>query len=422
MEISKRGRTILYISILLFSCIIGYRDITQTTISGAIIALFAISNVIVLPYEKSVWFTFFIMPFTCGIPGYTILGILLVLMIKCKHINIKQIIPPIVFGFLEFTHSVFYEFSTDYSLILSFTSFIFLFFFLLFDKNTVNHIECVKMFIWGSIIVLFIIYLKIILDNSIDELILGELRSGKVMGLEEDEDPVVGFLGMNANSIGYYSIAIYSSLLILGRQMLNMSKLSYATLLSLSIMFGLLSYSRTWILMAILTSILYLYSIKSTESLGSAFIILAIVLLLAVNGVLDQGAEVFTARFTDDNSAGGRFELFDFYNEFWVSDIKTFLLGAGTIYNMQVANSVLAIHNSTQQIYIGYGFIGLLFLIATLISYIKIYKNTKHPLIYYTPFIISIIFSQSIQFWYPSFLIFPFLATAYILRIEKDTH
>ena len=278
------------------------------------------------------------------------------------------------------------------------------------------------MFIWGSIIVLFIIYLKIILDNSIDELILGELRSGKVMGLEEDEDPVVGFLGMNANSIGYYSIAIYSSLLILGRQMLNMSKLSYATLLSLSIMFGLLSYSRTWILMAILTSILYLYSIKSTESLGSAFIILAIVLLLAVNGVLDQGAEVFTARFTDDNSAGGRFELFDFYNEFWVSDIKTFLLGAGTIYNMQVANSVLAIHNSTQQIYIGYGFIGLLFLIATLISYIKIYKNTKHPLIYYTPFIISIIFSQSIQFWYPSFLIFPFLATAYILRIEKDTH
>ena len=416
----KRNSIIFYISILLFSCIIGYRDITNTSISGILIALFAIGSVIILPYEKSIWFTFFIMPFTCGIPGYTVLGVLIALIIKSKHINAKQIIPPLFFGFIEFAHSVFYEFSANYSLILSFISFLSLFFLLLFDKHNVDRTKCIKMFIYGATVTLFIIYAKIIYNNSIEELLLGELRSGKVMGLEDDTEFEIGFLGMNANSIGYYSIALYSSLLILGRRILNMSKVSYTTLLTLSILFGLLSYSRTWVLLTILTTIIYLFSTRWNKSYGAIIIILATLLLLTFYGILDQGIEVFTTRFIDDKTAGGRFELFDFYNKFWVSDIKTFLFGTGTIYSMQIANGILAIHNSTQQIYVGFGLIGLLFLIVTIISYIRNYKNINIPTTYYIPFIISLAFSQSLQFWYPSFLIFPFLVTAYILQINKD--
>ena len=419
MEALLKHRTLLYIAIILFSCLIGYRDLTHTTMGGIYIASFVLFVVLMLPYDMGVKFSFFILPFTCGIPGYTITGIFLLLLAKSKHVCIEQILPPIIFGIAEFAHCAFYDFNVEYNIILSFISFVFLFFYLLFDRNEVNRIDCIKLFIYGSIATLLIIYIKILLQNSIEDLISGSLRSGLNMGLDADEEVEIGFLGMNANSIGLFSIAVYSLLLILGNKTLKMSGYSYAILVTLSLAAGFLSFSRTWILLACLITFIFLLTLKQRQSRLIIFILTAIIVIITQTSILDTGLDTFYERFNSDKMYGGRFEVFEFYNDFWLSDLKTFFLGAGTVYNMEVANGSLAIHNSFQQIYVGFGVVGFLFFLFMMAVYIKRYMTKSTPLIYIIPLLSCILFSQSIQFWYPSYLVFPYIVTAYALRLSQ---
>lgn len=398
---------------------IAYRDILDLSFSGTVSAGLISLMVIVLPYTRAIPFLFFILPFTCGIPGYTVLLAYIFLIIKARKYDIWQFLPPFILGALEFVHITFSNVEVNVVTSISFLSFIALFFFLLFDPDErVDRRSCIRMFIYGTLAVLVIIYIGIIENNGFEELLSGVLRSAmEFKGLEEEE--VQGSLVLNANSIAYYSITAFS-LLLLGNRRLKINRIIYFCLIGLSVLTGALSFSRTW--MAMFFFVILFFLLATTNKIKSFIIVGVMVFIVFVfyYSYLDSIWDVFMSRVDDENfkTAGGRTTIFAVYNEFWLSKISYVIWGAGAMCYKHIINFDYSMHNGLQQIYVSYGIVGIVLFATVICLFARKYITNRRSLILYIPFITCFLFDQSIQFWDPYYLIFPFVTTAYVLRLK----
>lgn len=411
---------IKYFFVFLILTLIGVRDIVDLSIPNNLIVGIAILPLILLPYHQAISFLFFILPFTCGIPGYTVLLSYIIILAKARQYNIWQFLPPIIIGVLELIHITFSNINIDNVIFISFLSFISLFFFLLFESNErINNAACVRMFTYGTIAVLVIVFIGIITNNSFTDLIAGTLREGSRMGIEESvEKEISGHLALNANSIAYYSITAFS-LLLLGNKRLVIPFSLYVVLICLSILTGVFTFSRTWIFLFAFVLLIYLLVTKRKLLSFSLIGIVVLGALFLYAPIIDMISEAFLGRFENVETAGGRTEIFAAYNEFWLSKFSYILTGAGAMCYRQIIDIDKSMHNGIQQIYVSYGLVGILLFYAVIRQYSLKYIPQKQPIMYYLPFIACFIFDQSIQFWDPYYLIFPFLATAYVLRIRE---
>ncbi len=405
----------------LIFALIAVSDIFDYNI-GSLIIVGGISLMLfVLPYKKAVSFLFFILPFTCGISGYTVLLSYIILSIKSKHINFWQLVPPLIIICLEVAHIGFLGKNVNLITSASFLSFVALFFFLLFDSDAqVDRRLCVKMFIYGTIATLLIIYISIIVHNGIEVLLNPALRGSIGMGVRGDVanlDEFKGHLVLNANSIAYFSITTFS-LLLLGNKRLDIPSSVYLCLTILSILAGVFSFSRTWVLVFALISAINLIASKS--KIQSVVTISATIFLVCLffPSVVRSVSDIFMGRFEDVETAGGRTTIFAVYNEFWLSKISYIFFGAGAMTNKYILNYAYSMHCGLQQIYVSSGVVGILLFLFVIRKYSQKYIAKKTPFIYYLPFWACFIFDQSIQFWDPYYLIFPFLAVSYVLRRE----
>ena len=149
-------------------------------------------------------------------------------------------------------------------------------------------------------------------------------------------------------------------------------------------------------------------------------IIIVLIAALFWGNYVDSVYDVFFTRFSSENleTAGQRTDIFKAYNT-WLFEHDKIVSGIGILYYIDITNIGHACHSGLQQIYIAYGILGLIiFLLAGgVYKYLFINRITFS---YFIPFVICLIFDQSIQFLSNPVLLFPFVMLAYTLRFEPS--
>lgn len=413
---------LLTVGLAIYVALFVIRDIIQINVPGAIIMLWIVGVLLFVPRTEMMKAIFFIMPFASGFPGYIILFALVLLIVKSKKINAWQLMPPVIIALLEFISVSFYDFDVRFQSVISYIGFVFLFFYILFDKDSqIDKRSYVRYFCYGTVITLLIVYIPIIMNHGFFALIAGEARDGLAMGLENKED-ALGHLVMNANTIAYFSISLLS-LLLLGRNKLGItSNLVYYFALFIAIAAGLLSFSRTWLMLTAVVVVVYVFNSRHRIVATILVIMSTSVIMTTQNIVVESISGVFQTRMEDENmeTGNGRFDIFREYNQAWVESPKYVIMGAGASNYRQALNQEYSMHNGLQQIWVCHGVIGFMIFLLAILKYMKSYRNRSLSSIYFLPFFACFIFDQSIQFLVPYTLMLPFLPTLYVLAFNNE--
>ena len=269
----------------------------------------------------------------------------------------------------------------------------------------------------GSVVMLTIILLNF---NQLagEDFLEGSVRMGNVGNYLGEETMT---LRTNPNNIGLYSIAAISIAFVLWFY----KKIPVWLLVLVAILAfigGVYSLSRTWMLTIALFTVLFFSMRRRGQRVSSIFI-----LLLAVFGVFYfftrmnvSVLDAFDTRFEGDSTAGLRTTLFLSYHEWMMSNPWAILFGTGAIPYKEVTQLANSTHNAIQQIFVAYGFPGLLFFACLLYNCIKRWRVSGERMVY-VPIIVVGVFLQSLQFLNPTYCAYPLIATFYILKmIKKD--
>ncbi len=148
---------------------------------------------------------------------------------------------------------------------------------------------------------------------------------------------------------------------------------------------GILSNSRTFIILFAVVIIIFAFEFFSNPSVGIFLIIVVIVILIGQNSFL---ANIFGSfdnlinRFNEDNAEGGngRFEAWNVYLNYLFSSIRNILLGCGSSTKYATTNA-LGIseveHNTIVQLLFSVGIIGTIGYITMFSSIVDIIKNNE---------------------------------------------
>ena len=414
----KIKSSLLPLGVSFFALLVIISDVLNIPIFGIAITIYFVGLLILLPYQSAIKALFFLMPFSCGITGFTVFLSIWVIIFKSKHINIWQIVPAVIIALLEVFKVAYYQFAVNYNTVISYIGFILLYFYTLFCKDDRVEVRgCIKYYCLATILTLIIVYINVIAVNGFESLIIGDARGGSAMGFEGMVD-IRKHLVMNANTIAYYAIVLLT-ILLFGQKRLGFNKfLSYLGII-IATLAGLFSFSRTWLIMA--TILFFISSLNNPHRIRTIVLILItfFIIFISQSALVESIINVFEMRIEDETfkTGGGRFEIFTYYNKVWMSDIKYILTGTGATHYGQVIKSPNSIHNGMQQIWVCHGIIGFLVFITTIVHYFKRYRR-RIPFVFYLPILACFIFDQSIQFLVPYSLMLPFIPALYILRLD----
>ena len=407
---------------ILFTAILYYRDFAVVDLNKFYLVIATFGVAAILDYKRVIYLLCFLFPLSCGIPSNFIYPLLTcVLFLKDPQKSVNKVVLFIVFFLMEISHYGFYTFDTRIAEVVGYASILFLLFYIIADNSKdVDSGKCITLFCIGAAVLL----LGIIINNSllISQLdpINGIVRLGdnKELG---DFDETRMMLTANANSIGYYSIAATSCLLVL-QYYKKINSILFLILFAISFYGGVLSVSRTWAILMVFSIIVYLRFMKQNIVKG-LFLIgvlsIGVVVFLSQNELI---LEFFTQRFTEDSTnlstAGGRTIIFKSYNDYLADNPFSLLWGEGAVYYKEATGIGLSTHNATQQIVVSYGLLGLIIFIFALFKNIRRYFN-RNKVMAILPLCMMILFIQTIQILNPYYLMCPIIIAFFALKMGK---
>ena len=383
------------------------RDIGGIAINPYLLTMIMSGIAIMLPYQQLVSYVFFMLPLSCGIQSFVWVVILGCLLLRRKKVPIKSIVLAMIFVLLELLDQAHHP---AFDTIAKNTIFYFVSLFIVFistidyDTNT-DHAQNVRYFIYGTAFLFIMIFGRVILDSGLDELLTGALRYK--MDTKDLANDYVFFT--NANNIGLYSATCVACLLI-GIKHIQISKMLYVILFIIIVAGGALSFSRTWLLMSALSVVLFLALSPKNKKFVSALLFIVIAAVIVMNTtVFDPIYEVFETRLTseDISDGAGRTDLFKLYHNFFSEHPEYWVTGTGAVYYLKVCAQPNSIHNMLQQIYIAYGLIGICVFMYYFVEILLRCKRFVWSMVQYIPFIVYIIFAQTLQFVNPIFCMYP---------------
>jgi len=249
---------LLIISAITLSLMVYTRDMSILNL-GPIYFVTAVTVVsLLLPYKSLVPFAFFYMGAGVGINGMAMIPLIGALIIKSGNINKRQIIFPIVILSLELLNWITYPFTTELNRFVVYSLYIVLFFFLLFEeKNDKEEVrKSIQFYILGVSVALLIIMIHSSSALGLEDIIFGSYRIGGDTG----ELSAEGFEGeqytaMNPNTLAYYSVTAIALTLYV-KKVFKSIILKTTVLIVLGVA-GVMSTSRTWLLVIALTLAIY---------------------------------------------------------------------------------------------------------------------------------------------------------------------
>ncbi len=417
-------RVLLWMMLSLMAFVF-FRDVLSISVNRFVILGIVSLCLIILPYKYCLYFTAFLMPFLCSILGYVLTVALICLICKGENLTVYSFVPISILLILELCHLTFMQgIKVDIKEYIMYSTVIALFFYLIFNNKNDIDVSCfIFYYLLGTTFILFVVSLQLLCTFGIDEIAMGVHRSGARMGDDAMEVITGEQTGLNANNIAFFSITNIS-LLLLGKKNLNLSKVTIFIMFVVALLAGLISVSRTWMMLLAIVLLAYMILQRNFKQFFIALLsilILTFVVILSESEYTQMVYTMFEGRFEDANmsTAGGRTDLFKAYNDFWLQNFEYILTGTGVIYYRDIANLPNSLHNSTQQIYVCTGIVGVVVFLSVIINYFRLYvRGNKIPYLFYLPFFTCLVFSQSIQFFNPYYLIFPFVFTAFVFRLK----
>ena len=360
----------------------------------------------------------FSMPFSYGLPfNYiALLGVVFLIGKRGKLPNEIVLLLLIYLAFQELAMTYWYT-SIDLGAEAGYISCLFLLV-LLATGDSENSNRVLIFFVVGTALAFLMVIQRTIESVPLESLFGGSARLGYggsgAYGADTAGSISEMYVSFNPNEVGYYSlVSLACGFLLLIKS--NASRLLLLSCMGVSLLAGVLSQSRTWIMMVTaLVVIQVLLSIRRSHECGRAFIALAVVVGVAVvivslNPML---IDTIVQRFEggDFASANGRTELFDGYNKWFASQSWRAFFGTGVVSYKEVAGLWNSMHSGVQQVYVCLGIVGASVFVSILI-FLGI-QGTRHSKdftpINFLPLIAAFAFSQSIQLINPWTLVLPF--------------
>lgn len=419
---SRTYKYTLFFSILLVILIVLMTEFGGITLGPTTVALIMVVPLIILKDKDFFAYVFFTLPLVQSIYGMYLMIVAGMLYLKGGRISTLQIIFPLIILILEIVSKMTNKLDfVDYNKIVVYMGYIITFFYLFFAKLNNNIIKIsIRYFCYGITFLFILTSWDIIVGGGSEKMIEEALLQRNFVGEIENEDERNNFI-LNANSIAYFSI-VTISLLLMGYKKLSMRPIVYVFLLVISILLGILSLSRTWLMLIFILLILYLFTRKISHKISFVLVVLIVgyFVIQSENYVLSIVTNGFSERFEDSNfsTAGGRTEIYEEYNKFMSENNEYFIAGTGVVQCNEICGIGHSMHNATQQIFVCYGIVGLLLFSTVALIFLNKYRNKRALFIQYIPLIGSFAFVQSIQFLSPHFLMLPFIVATYALRLN----
>lgn len=401
--------------------IVYARDVMMYPVSDTLLTLICFVPMVVLSYSDLVCFLFFLFPLTCGIPGYIMTLSFVFVLIKGRKLSRKQVLPLAIIVLLELLTegTLGFEVLTG---IVSFLSFIALFFYFLnsYDDLRFDRKQCI---LWSSVGIAFtfiVIFVNMISQYGFIGILSGSFRSGALGIVDNDLEAMKGHLALNANSIAYYSICALTSLITCIR--LYSEKILVSIIILVLLVVGFLSFSRTYILCLALFGVTFFLGTNNHSR--KIFLIMTTLLVFigyfVFNDYVAEIINVMINRSENGNieEAGGRTSIFSLYNKVWADNPFYLLFGCGVVDYRNTLHMTEAMHSGLQQIWICLGGTGLFLFCQQIFHYLKHYKY-YNDFTLCIPFLISLLFDQSIQFLNPYSLIMPIMTPLFVCQLYK---
>lgn len=329
-----------------------------------------------------------------------ILFILLIFIIVMEFLHI--IVPP-------FSFDIFVKFAVTYLLL----GFLLQRIDKMINKKTIILSYVYSVFI--STMLILLITLKSY-DYNFFKIIESGFRIGSTLAIDTAFDGYA--LSNNQNNLAL-QIVFVISLIMTQDYFKKNNRAIYALIGLLILLVGFLTQSRTFFVTLIfLFILLILFNRKNIKK----FIGIIFLSFMSVGIIFLINSQIFLNvldRFNESNDLNySRLSIFNFYNEIFISNIRTFLFGIG-MQNMHLKVGYFAVpHNSIQEVYIAWGVIGLSVIGIFIFSYLKkFYRRTPIKLI---PFLVLIFFSQFGRLFKNSNIVMLLLICAIVLSLKES--
>lgn len=413
----------LVISVAVLSLMVFFRDMGYFAFAPlhfvAVVTLISLF----LPYNSLRSFFFFYITVGISVYGLALFPIMLALILKNKKLNVFQIVFPIIILLFELFHFASYQFDVDTNRFIIYSFYIILFFYVLFDDNLddVDVKNGMKYYILGTAIASLIIFLHAIINYGFQDILYETYRMGNNFDDYDSEKEMV--TAMNPNQLAFYTITAFSILLYIKGIFRN--SLSKVVLMIVLVFAGIMSASRTWIIIMAIVLVMY-FLFSGMKGKFSFVLVTAIVFILAMrfNTYTEAIYSRFENRFEEASlsTAGHRTEIIRDYNQWLANNPQRMVYGAGSLYYTEICKINYSTHNSIQQIIVCYGILGLLIFTVCIFVYHKRYTRRNQARFWYCiPFIVCFIFSQTGQFLSPACMMLPFIAATLPLKLTPST-
>lgn len=407
-----------FASIALVWLMLALRDIAGVNVNRYIILAVCAVGMFLSNMHGANCIVFAMLPLMSGIPStYIFTMYTCIRIIKRASFKAISVFMAIFAAIFEVFASLFYQYSTTMNLINHIVG-VSIFFVLLNEYENERYEEILKYYIYSTAVVCAIIIINGLINapsNWLELFAKGWFR----FGATESENLTGMKLSLNANTLGYYSISGMSLCLMMMRRCGFKEKVLQILCFVVCLLAGILSLSRTWMLVTAIMVLLYMLinfrTLKSAVISGTivAACLIFIFIQLQKNPEIING---YITRFTDDTMTTGsnRTNAFAEYLNKFLSNIRVMIFGAGCVEYKTVLDMELSVHNGTEQLLVCYGIVGtVIFLYGMLNPLLKNCKNKHKRAVYWIPMIVTLLYVQTIQFVAPTYLLMPYIPAAY---------
>lgn len=414
-----RGKGLLITFAMGLILMLAIRDIGELSLNKYFFFIYTTVFMCVAKRETLIYMLCFMYPLLWGLPGtYILLVAVILYFMKTRTFQKNAVILSLFFVILEILAMMCYP-KLDITEVLQYICTIVLFFTLLFDNKEMDYRRAIELYYYGSAVLCLILMINTLAtapSNWLDLFAKGWFRFGDV----QEKENIDMILRVNANTLAYHSVVGMACGLVLFQiQPQKTLRIFTVAIMIIHFIAGALSTSRSWMIVtAVMVLLMMFYSTKSWKTVLATALCL-IVVVWGIAWYLEQNPSIlegFVTRLTDGTmqTGGGRSDVLNEYWNAFSGNSRYWIMGTGVTQYKEVLGETGSVHNAFQQIVVSYGIPGAsIFLIGMICPGLKL---ARKELLYWIPFIVLLLFVQTIQFINPYTLMFPYIISVFVLK------
>lgn len=394
-NITPQSKVCLYIASIMIALLMILRDVGGVTVPKFI--FIGIAAIVCFLGDKTVIYGLlaFIAPMAQGISYTYISAIALLCYLLKGRLRYKKsaLICIVILLYLELFSAIRGWFSIiDYFRFAS--VFLASFLFMSGENEDSDPFIIVRQYIWGYIAAMINLFAQMMVHYPISALLTMGIRIGDSRNLLDMEEGI--HLSYNPNSLGTVCVLAILFSVILLRKKRNWG---YAVVVLYALLIGMTTQSKSFLVTLAVSALLMVLSSSLSLKAKIGAIGIGCVGWILANRFLSSYIISFAARWKEKDVWNGRIEIMDYYWGKMLEHIDRLLFGVGLQNYQEKSGYAMSAHNSTQEILITWGLVGLIVVVILFCTVIKNAheQNPKAKLLQYIPFFAIILDSQSGQ-------------------------